>query len=278
MNRIIYFLVLTIFIISCDIIEPPYTIQNNSDTNGIQIQQKVFVEYFTGHKCINCPTESKRIRDLQVVYGVQLIYMSVHAGWFASPDASGSYTTDYRTTVGDELDNYFDVTAISTPNALINRTKFEENIVLTPTTWSSAISNIINNAPKVKILLNASYTSSSISVDVKIIPLVQLNGPHNLTVFLVEDSLQSYQKNNNPDIGPTPDILDYYHRYVLRNSMNSTWGEQVFSSTAELSDTFNLNLNSSYPAAEWNINRMYAICIIYNSDSEEILQVEKVKI
>lgn len=261
---------------SCDKIEPPFTNEQNQNDTTTAIRQMVFVEYFTGHRCVSCPTESARLKSLYNQYNDRLIYISIHSGFFAAP-LSGNFSTDYRTSVGNDLDAYYGVTTVSTPNALINRKSFESSYVVSPGSWSSIIAQEILEIPKIKINLNANIQAGTINVVADIQTLTDLDDKHNFTVFIVEDSIQSYQKNNNPDIGPTPDIADYYHRFVLRQSMNGSFGETLFDSPASSNTSFNkplsVNLNSA-----WNVNRLYAICVVTNGITEEVVQAAKVKI
>lgn len=262
---------------SCDIIEPPYTTGNNIDTTGGQVQQKVLVEYFTGHRCPNCPTEAYHLKQLKQQYGDRLIYISVHSGFFAEPLPSGNYTADYRTNTGNELDAAFGVTAISTPNALINRTVYESNLVIPPASWAGAIAEQLLKIPMVAMYMETSIQGNNIQVGTGVKPRFQIDGTFMISTYIVEDSIISYQKNNNPEIGPTPDIPNYAHRYVLRTSMNGTFGDTLFSPVAmpadSFSKTFSLPLN---PA--WNTAKLYAVSFIYNKETDAVLQVEMKKL
>lgn len=261
---------------SCDKIEPPYTNNPNQNDTSTTIKQMVYVEYFTGHRCVSCPTESARLKSLYNQYSDRLIYVSIHSGFFAAPLA-GNFSADYRTTAGNDLDTYYGVTAISTPNALINRKSYESSHVISPGSWSSVIAQEILEIPKIKINLNANIQAGSVNVVADIQTLMSLDDKHNFTVFIVEDSIQSYQKNNNTDIGPTPDITDYYHRFVLRQSMNGSFGETLFDSPASSNTSFNKPLSVSLNSA-WNVNKLYAICVVTNGITEEVVQAVKVKI
>lgn len=261
---------------ACDIIEPPYMIQQSQpDTIQQVLQQHVLVEYFTGHRCPNCPTEAAQLKQFQSLYGNRFIFISVHAGPFAAP-AQPNYTIDYRTQTGNELDQHFQVTAISTPNALINRTVYNNSRVIPPSSWASVIAQELNKTPQMDISLHISQNQQQFQVTSIIRSLQQFNDPHYITIYIAEDSLQSYQKNNNPQIGPTPDIPDYYHRYVLRGSLNGTFGEKLFN-TASQNDTFQV-VKIFSPEQNWNVEKLYIICFVYNEATGEIVQTAQKKI
>lgn len=269
MKNIIIITIIATIIESCDIVSPPYMLQPNSDTTIFDIQQNVLVEYFTGHRCPNCPTEALQLKQLKTLYGERLIFISVHAGPFASP-AQPNYTTDYRTPAGNELDQHFQVTAISTPNALINRVEYNNSVVIAPTAWATVIAQEINKTPK--IIINLQITQNQQQIQVKGIVQTKeiFQEPHFISFYIVEDSLQSYQKNNNPQIGSTPDIPDYYHRYVLRGSVNGTFGEKIFN-TAQINEKFEIT-HSFISQAYWNISKLYVLCFVYNENTGEIVQ------
>lgn len=273
---IIIIVAISLFAGSCDVVEPPYTNSQGQDTTGQQIVQKVYVEYFTGHRCPNCPTEAAQLKQLKSIYGDKLIFISVHAGAFAAP-ASPNYEVDFRTTTGNELDAYFSVTAISTPNSLINRREYEGNTVIAPAAWAGAISAELLRIPEAAIYLEPTIAGSTIQMNAGVKPLAQIDGTFMISAYIVEDSVMSWQKNNNSEIGTTPDISEYYHRYLLRASMNGTFGDTIFSPSALASDSF--EFNKSYPLdSSWNTSRLYVVCFIYNKETDEVMQAEMKKV
>lgn len=276
-NILIYSVVffLGLLFSGCDEIDPPYTTnQNGPDTTTVK--QKVYVEYFTGHRCVNCPTESAQLRFLKTQYGDRLVYISVHSGYFAEP-YTPNYEADYRTPTGNELDANFNVTTISTPNALINRKVWLSDIVVAPSAWSSAVADALLTLPVLSVSLETSLSGSNIEVSPTVKPLTTIDGVHMISVYIVEDSIQSYQKNNNPEIGTTPDIPEYNHRYVLRTSMNGTFGDTLFGVQATEGEEFIEEFSYTAPA-QWNKSHLYAVCFIYNADTDEVIQVEMKKI
>jgi hypothetical protein len=97
-----------------------------------------------------------------------------------------------------------------------------------------------------------------------------------ISAYIVEDSIVSYQKNNNPEIGPG-DIPDYAHRYMLRGSMNGTFGDTLFSPQALTTDSFTVEYSKTLNPV-WNTSKLYVVCFIYNRETDEVLQTERKKI
>lgn len=276
-NIIIIFLITVFIFTSCDVIEPPYTTTGNgNDTSTAEVKQKVLVEYFTGHRCVNCPTEAAKLKLLKQQYGDRLIYVAVHAGYFSEPQGT-DYSADYRTTTGNELDAAFSVTAISTPNALVNRTSFDGNLVLPPASWAGAVAEQLLKIPLAAIYLDAQIQGNSIVMNAGVKPRALIEGTYMISAYIVEDSIISFQKNNNPQIGTTPDIEEYAHRYLLRGSMNGTFGDTLFSPQAAQADSFSVQMSASLNPV-WDTNKLYVVCFIYNKTTDEVLQVEMKKI
>ncbi len=273
LSEVCLLIMITAVITSCDKIEPPYMITGNGiDTTTNQVQQKVLVEYFTAHRCANCPESSHQLKLLKQQYGDRLIYISIHAGYLASPGGT-NYETDYRTTTGNELDAFFDVTTISHPNALINRALYNNEIVIPPPAWASAIYEQLLKNPVAAIYAQAFLQDNNIHFNAGIKPLENIDGTYMLSAFIAEDSLISYQKNNDVNYGPTPDIPDYAHRYVLRGSMNGTFGDTIFSPVALTTDSFSKQLVLPLNPL-WNSQKLYVVCFIYNKETNEIIQSE----
>ena len=240
------FFVIT-FLYSCDKIEPPYMNNNNiGDTTQADIKQNVYVEYFTGHKCPNCPAGHQQIKDLKNLYGDRLIYVSIHSGYFANPDLNGNYTMDFTTETGNSI--YDQHSVAGTPSVTVNRKEHNSSLVISPNAAASAVSDEIALKPILNIELTTSINTSNIlSINADISALDNIPDKHKIAFYIVEDEIIAPQKNNNVTIGLTPDILEYNHRYVLRGSINSVWGTDLFDN-AQINDFFNENNNYNIPS------------------------------
>jgi hypothetical protein len=273
-NPIAFILFVSVLIItSCDYIEQPYTTGTIPDTTTA-VKQKVLVEYHTGHYCINCPTAANELKLLQQTYGERLIYISIHSDdWFAGPHAS-PYEADYRSPESKDIADRFSV--VTFPTGVINRKKFNNDFSLNHTAWAAIIADELTLTPKVEISINGSLQGNTISADLSVEALESIDGTHHISVYIAEDGLISAQKNNNPNIGTTPDITDYEHKYVLRTSMNGTWGEEIFTDALP-GDTFSKQLSAT-KHNDWNAEKIYLICIITDYDTDEVIQVEMKKL
>ncbi|MBU0488059.1 MAG: Omp28 family outer membrane lipoprotein [Bacteroidetes bacterium] len=265
---------------SCDKIEPPYTEEvHTQQTDSFEIVRKVFLEDYTGHKCVNCPGGAQTAHDLEAIYGEKLVILAIHAGYFATPDASGMYTTDFRTATGTELDNYFGVGNVGNPNGMVNRKEFSGNRIVGPSDWGSKIAEIIDLPADAFIKMENSYNSGSRSLTstLKNYILTDLTGDYRLCVYLSEDSIVAAQKNNDPAIGTTPDIVDYTHMHVMRAAINSTWGDTLVSGSALNGTIIEKTFQYTLPA-NFNASLCSVVAFIYNDQTKEIIQAEKMKV
>ncbi|MFH0895115.1 MAG: Omp28 family outer membrane lipoprotein [Bacteroidota bacterium] len=262
---------------SCDKVTPPYKSGSSSNDTNTKVR-KVLLEDYTGHKCPNCPAGAKTAHDLKTVYGEKLIILSVHAGFYSTPDATGDFTYDFRSAEGTAWDNFFGIGTLGNPNGMVNRKGYNTTHIIGPTGWGTAVSGIINNEPDAYIELTPTYNSGTRQLDVELDAefLSILNGTYMISVVVTEDSIVKPQKNSDPNIGTTPTITNYVHRDVLRGSFNGTWGDTLVSGTTangqHVVKNFSMILNSG-----WNENHISIVAFIYRKSDYEVIQAEERK-
>jgi hypothetical protein len=245
---------------SCDSIEEPYLDLVRIDTSGGTVTGKrvIILEEYTGHKCVNCPEAAELAHNLKLANNGQIVLVSVHAGWFATPDATGHYTTNFSTTEGEEMNSYFGI--LSNPAATINRNTFDSKKVLTPDKWESAINQELAKEPEANLEIEATYnaTSRELGIVVNSEFIKAVSGDILLAVGITESNIIAAQKNNNPAVGATPDIFDYSHQHVLRAMVNGTWGQTVKTGGAAIGETTTTELSYVLPEG-WN----HANCAVF---------------
>jgi hypothetical protein len=266
---------------ACDYIEEPYERNANGGNGGDTLaKRKVLLEDYTGHKCVNCPGAAVTAHDLKEQYEDQLIIIAVHAGYFAEPSSSGLYTTDFTTETGDELDSYFGVSALGNPNGMVNRLGEGTGRVKLPDVWPSAIGQEISKPADALIEIDHTYNDQTrvVSTTLNIEFKNNLAGNYRISVFITEDDIDAPQMNNDPAIGPTPDIEDYVHMHVLRGSLNGTFGDQITDETIEAGAEYSVDLNDYTVSADWKDGDCSLVSFIFNSETFEIIQAEEVKL
>lgn len=270
---------------ACDKIERPEAQIKTNELNGDTVAfpaiaapyQKIFLEEFTGHTCVNCPKGHKIAADLKARYGDTIVLMAIHAGIFAKPEPNTIYTADYRTEAGTEINDSYGVQGY--PSGLINRTPYLGMTLLGTSAWSAAANAINRTSPKMAIQIKTAPGSESNShnIFVKSTFLEPIQQNIKLAIFIIEDSLVSPQTNNNASLGTIPDIESYTHRHMLRGAVNSAWGAEI-ATNASISPANSFVVKGySYSLAgkPFVASRCYIIAVAYNVDSKQVIQVEE---
>lgn len=303
MKRIILsgLVILSFVVQSCDKVEAPY-IEGNSqgvsyigteaaiingdtlifDVDNTPPLKKVLLEDYTGHTCGNCPTAGIYLNQtLQPIYGEQLIPLSVHAGNFAQPTSSlpnqpsGSFQTDFRTTVGDAWNSKFSVSF--NPCGMVNRVDYPTSQQLKLyQSWRSTIDAQLQMAPEFKVRLKSTFDAlnQEAHIAVQTQNVAAVAGDYKLQVVVAEDSVVDWQEwyGHTPEYEP-----NYLHRHVLRGTCNSNFGELIYSGTIN-TGTIAIRGYSFPMSSAWVTQNCRVIAFLYDASTEEILQVEEVQV
>lgn len=267
---IVLFIAMALIVPSCDIIEEPYLVPaGNTGPGPDETVRKVLLEDYTGHKCPNCPEAAALAADLKTSYGDQLILLTIHAGYYSTPDASGDFTDDLRTAEGTEMHDYFAFYAY--PSGMVNRTEYQGQRVLFKDDWEAAIDALVTVSAQADIVLTSSYNAASRTLTCKAETtfLEDLSGTYNICMLIVESGIVSPQKNEQEV------VLDYVHNHVLRASMNGAWGEPVGADGTAIQDELQENEYNYVIPSEWVSENCGVIVFIYNADTKEIVQAEE---
>lgn len=261
--------------ISCDVVK------DVKDPNTVIVlgNRKVLVEDYTGHKCGNCPAAADTLKYLEKKYEGKIIPLAIHAGFFATTNPA--YPTDFRTPAGDAYDSKFGISAAGNPNGLINRKGYGTGgFVKAFTVWEGEVAQMLSTTSKFEIKIRNTFNSASNSLVTRITSksFANINGNYKLVVLLTEDSIISSQLDYRLPSG-SQTITNYAFMHVLRDAVNSTWGDAIFTSGAVSNDSivnsYNYTVSSNYNPAKCHV-----IAYIYDADSSsptyyEVLQVEE---
>ncbi len=280
MKKIILYLIIIftpVAFFSCDKIDSPYLRNKGTtqtDTTSKSIHKKILLEDFTGHYCPNCPAAHEVAMELKDQYGDSLIIISIHAGNLATPSA-GNYAYDFRTATSNQLNTDFGVPY--NPIGMINRKINGGNILVDYGNWTSVVGAMINDTAIVSLKITNTYNSSTKQLDVKVeSKFLATDGiNYKLCVYLTEDSIVAYQKYANPATGHVEDVPDYVHRHVLRDAINSTYGDLISEEALEANKTYTANLAAYTLKPEWVAKHCSVVAFIYNVDTKEVIQAEE---
>lgn len=269
----------TVFI-SCDKIEAPYKIGGTESERGSSgdTTKNVLLEDYTGHGCPNCPAAADIAHDLQGVYGERVIILSVHAGYFATPDIFGpEFATDFRCQAGITWDSYFNISNVGNPNGLVDRVEVAPgNYVITPTNWGSKTEERLATDFVAKITIDNNYNTGTRSLSSTITTEFQNNmtGNYALIACVTQDSIIAPQKDER--VGGT--VEDYHHMYVLRGSMNGDWGENVTGGVNPVAGNPYVKSYTINFEDDWVAEDCWVVAFVYDESSKTILQADEEKV
>ena len=279
------YLVFAVFLVlistGCDKVDEPFiqSAPSGTDTSTVYAR-KVLLEDFTGHTCGNCPRAAETAHTLEQLYGEQVVVVAIHVGWFAEPappNPDSSFTYDFRTATGNEIDGQFGISA-GLPKGMVNRKDVGGSPILGYSAWGTEVAGIVTAAPDIKIEISNSYNSSSrlLNVTTDVTFLNALNGTFNVVAILLEDSIVNWQIDYNLPTGQQ-NIENYVHRHVLRTGISSTWGDQIaqgsVSSGTTTSSSYSMTLDNS-----WVDSKCSVVVYVYDAGSYEVIQAETLKV
>ncbi|MCB0819638.1 MAG: Omp28 family outer membrane lipoprotein [Bacteroidetes bacterium] len=278
--KLVSLFIAAILITGCDKVEGPFGTNGSGSQSGgdttEQIVRKVLIEDYTGHTCGNCPRAAESLEQIHNLYGNQIVAIGVHAGFFAVPVGS-SYPEDFRTEVGNELDQFFGNSSAGLPNGLVNRKSFDGLTIVQHTDWASKVSTLLNTPPEAFIRITPDFNESNreLNVEVKTTILQNIDEELKIVYYLTEDGIVAPQKDYSLE---DSHIDEYNHRHVLRGSMNGAWGNVLGVGSGYVANN-ELITNANYTIpTEWDASNVAVVAVVYKSDSKEVVQVEEAKI
>lgn len=283
MKKIITILFVSIgtvfFLNSCDKIEGPYyQVQVNEAVNvefppldETQVYRKLYMEEFTGHRCVNCPAGHEIIEQLKNQYGDTLVVVGIHYGSLAKPQSSGLYTYDFRTEDGNTIGDYYNIDAI--PSAIINRVY--ESGGWQRDQWGSILRNQSREVYAALQLINEyNPENKTVKANVKVTALKSSTVPYKLMLFLIEDGIVKPQKNG------TENIEDYVHNHVLRATFHhQPMGMELNNGNVlEAGNSFVYATSLDMSNTDWVPENCSVVAVLYDDNLKTVLQAETVPV
>ncbi len=276
MNKIIKSLLFTFasvaILTACDKIDEPF-LKPSGQTGGddtTKVVKKILLEDFTGHKCTNCPAAAIIAKNLVAQYPDRIITIGVHAGYFAKADQLGDFTANYSNTTSEELNTFYGVE--SNPAGLINRIASDGQVVFGKDQWETLVNLELAKEAEMSITLKTTYNESTRSLNIiaDVKALTDLSGLYNIVFAVIEDSLQSPQKNVDAFAGNTPIIYDYVHMHVLRGNLNGTFGSELNDSDGITSGSVISKSVSTVLDSKWVAKNVKIVAYVINRSSDKL--------
>ena len=235
----------------------------------------MLVEEFTGASCSPCPNARELLNSAVSSNPDKIIPIEIHLFDFKQSEPKSGAKYDFRTTDGTEISRTVFGLVAAMPTAGVNRTPFNNNILLFPGAWSAAMDAQINTVPQANVRVISSYDESSKTATIKVTVayLQAVARDQFLTVAVLEDGL--VDKQDMPD-GTTKE--DYVFKHTLRDIITDYQGDRF------LADIFSKEPGRVYERTfiyqvdgSWNPDHCEIVAFVHNnqSDSKEVLQAAK---
>ena len=227
-----------------------------------EVARNVLIEDFTGQRCVNCPTATQTIAELQEAYGEEnVVAVAFHSGPFGSTIRGVRYpmTTD----IGEEYFAHWGLS--SQPVGIVNRQGPSDY-----SDWGTLVHEAMNKPARLGIALSPQYSEGTNTISVNVEALGTdgaIDGK--LQLWLTEDSITAFQYM--PD-GTTNQ--QYLHNHVFRDAVNGAWGTDFNIGDGETkNETFNYTIPED---KDWVPEHMHVVAFVYTGRGVEQVVAEKV--
>ena len=228
-----------------------------------EVGRAVLIEDYTGQYCVNCPRATEEIERLIEQYGDSVVIpVAIHSGPFSKQN--GEFTP-LHTEVGDL---YFNTWGLSAqPVGLIDR--LFNSSPFSYTDWGGGVNyEIAFKAPvSLQTGVGYDYDTRKASIEVQTIGLDSALVSGKLQVWLVEDSIDSFQ------LMPDGSRMEHYnHMHVFRASINDPWGDALSVSHGQVViNSYDLSLDPAWVPEHCSI-----VTFLY--DDSGVRQVSKTRL
>lgn len=225
-----------------------------------EAKRNVLIEDFTGQNCVNCPSATEAIHEMQEVYGENIIPVAIHCGNFGVKN-NGTSNAGLMMAEGQEYWDAWFTSQQGQPVAKINRGEATSDYG----NWSADVAKAMEKTTDVNLGVMAGYDKDGHKLDISVAALGKAGKMAKLQVWLTEDKIISRQQM--PDGSRN---REYEHNHVFRAAVNGTWGEDITFGEDQLTLTYEAKL-----AEYWVAENMNVVVFVY--DDNEVLQAVQVK-
>lgn len=217
-NKIFIFVIAAITIYSCNEI-----MLNIEDPVIPESDRVVLIEELTGASCPNCPKGSAAIEFILSQFPGKVAVVGIHGDFLAQPIKDKS-KYDFRNQKAKDLENWLKPwygKPAATTNRILTEDPQEPYAISSPDLWYAEVAKELQKPHQMNILLAVDYDENkrTIDLDVTAIPLVDLAGNYNISVYLTESDIIDAQSNGSEY------VEDYEHKHVLMDMMTNATGD-----------------------------------------------------
>lgn len=263
-NKIFIFVIAAITIYSCNEI-----MLNIEDPVIPESDRVVLIEELTGASCPNCPKGSAAIEFILSQFPGKVAVVGIHGDFLAQPIKDKS-KYDFRNQKAKDLENWLKPwygKPAATTNRILTEDDQEPYAISSPDLWYAEVAKELQKPHQMNILLAVDYDENkrTIDLDVTVIPLVDLAGNYNISVYLTESDIIDAQSNGSEY------VEDYEHKHVLMDMMTNATGDS-FGSNLKANDVIKKKF-PTYPLPMreglFNPEKMEVIVMVSKSNPGE---------
>ncbi len=237
--------------------------------------KKVLLFDVTGVRCNNCPKAAKLAKKLDSIYAGRMELVALYPKIFNSLTMPWS---GFDTMVTDEATQI--VAALgSIPNlpvGAVDQFTYNGGRVLQTSDWAAAVTAQLAKTSPINITLNSTWKAADgkARVEIKAVANTALTANYKWVVAITENGVKSKQSDQD---APGGMVDDYEHEHALRGVVGSTLGSDI-NTTAVSAGYVREKHFYLVPKAKWVAANCDVVVWIYDADTKEVVQVEKVSL
>lgn len=221
------------------------------------VGRSVLIEDFTGQNCLNCPTATQIIGELQESYGHEnVVAVAIHSGDFGYMRGDRNRPYPLTTDMGDAYFNHWGLS--SQPVGIVNRQGASDYA-----SWGTQVFEQLQKTARVDMRVQSAFDSEKRQIDVTVYSMgMDGNVSGKLQVWLTEDNITEGQR--------MPDGVwnrEYTHNHVFRDAVNGAWGDDY-----SIQEGYVQTEKFSYTIPEdkdWKAENMHVVAFVYNDKGVE---------
>ncbi len=235
----------------------------------------VLVEELTGASCPNCPKGTAALENLINKFPDRVLAVAIHGSFLSQPTSKSKF--DFRNQKAKDLENWFKPW-FGKPSASINRTPIDDGLMLdAPDLWQAEVEKELKKPHEMNIILKSKYDAATrkVTVDVAAIPLVNLAGPHKISVYLLESGIVDGQSNGSVI------TEDFKFNHVLMDMLTKHDGDALASDLIK-GNIYNRTFDYTLPVKEglFDPKRMTLVVMVNKEQGQDkhVIQAAEVHV
>lgn len=264
MKNIISLSLIIVLLNSCREIPPTITDVEIPDSERI-----VLLEELTGASCPNCPKGTKAVEAILAKYPEKVVAVGIHGEFLANPTTKSIY--DFRNPAAKDLENWLKPW-LGKPAATCNRIDLKDDpdqkfAISNTGKWEALVLNELNKSHQMNLLMKLTYNdvSRSLQIDLTAIPLVDLAGDFNISIFLTESHIIDAQTDASVI------VENFEHNHVLMGMATKFDGDFLASNlkaNSLIKKTYDYTLPTS-TVGLWKPENMEVVAAVHYSSANE---------